>query len=843
MSYPFEIQDNRLKVCLLNIEESLKSLWNERILHQHYTNHGLDHSQRTKEILINLLKDYPQILNEYESFILLTAVLLHDIGMQLPEYSNIKLKTQYSFEELEIIRNNHHEASAKCILDSISKSSNLSLGLENCKEFVHEISEVTRNHRQVKLDYIKDSSIAGVKIRRKLISALLRIGDELDQDFRRINMIVLNIFDLPPLSKFHWWSHHYIQSILVDKGHIKIYFRFPESFKTDKRWQPLFQEKVEESIKNTFLEVFDILYENNIRLYKAIEIGRIRYASKGEILEPPDDLKDFLSQKVISPQEKIEEVSNRISFELYLDGIPYSKNEETINCVEDIAAKLDREEYDDAACLIERCKTDIRSKKDKLVLLLMAGTCYLNLGKYDVAEIYLNEIFELSKRRNLRVVYANIVSRIESAATNNLGIIKLHQGDFKFALELFENAETLAKKLENLSLASVALDNRGVVYQRLGLLEDALRCHFKANQMYKQLKNKIGGAKSYGNIACVYLLKNESEEAIRYSKRALRLFKSLDNKSGEAEELQTIGLIYSQKENYKSALINLASAYSLFYSIGFKRGLLTTKYSIALVLLEKERYDSCLRILNRILSEYQEIKNIDRVVDIYTSIGDVYYFKREFQTSLEYYNRCIENIKYATFETKKKVYSNIALLYSELNDYKKAQKYFEQILNEYPNDIKLIGGYAFFAYTKLNDIELAKKLFISALELDSKNPNNLVNYAGFLLSQSDSNGFKILDDLNSMSISGSLARVINLERNFYLFLHEKPNNPNPVYLKQIKQQIQGGVRSVGMNYKPNLEEAVRENHKHIEFIHDLARVITKAEEIDILKSYEIWSNL
>ena len=72
-----------------NIVEKVEKFWGLP-LHQHYTNQGIDHSQRIIKALGKLLEDFPDLLNQYEKFILLVSIYLHDIGMQSPRHERLK---------------------------------------------------------------------------------------------------------------------------------------------------------------------------------------------------------------------------------------------------------------------------------------------------------------------------------------------------------------------------------------------------------------------------------------------------------------------------------------------------------------------------------------------------------------------------------------------------------------------------------------------------------------------------------------------------------------------------------------------------------------------------------
>jgi HD superfamily phosphodiesterase len=89
----------------------------------------LDHSKRIIEIFGKLLQGHSNLLNKHEIFILLASAYLHDIGMQSPRHAGLPDKSEYTIEDLEKVREKHHEASAQIIIESVSNESALSLGL------------------------------------------------------------------------------------------------------------------------------------------------------------------------------------------------------------------------------------------------------------------------------------------------------------------------------------------------------------------------------------------------------------------------------------------------------------------------------------------------------------------------------------------------------------------------------------------------------------------------------------------------------------------------------------------------------------------------------------------
>ena len=59
-----KIEDGRLFGCLLNIETTVKGIWDQPFI-QHYTRHGLGHSERIYQMIGHLLDEHKGILNKH----------------------------------------------------------------------------------------------------------------------------------------------------------------------------------------------------------------------------------------------------------------------------------------------------------------------------------------------------------------------------------------------------------------------------------------------------------------------------------------------------------------------------------------------------------------------------------------------------------------------------------------------------------------------------------------------------------------------------------------------------------------------------------------------------------
>lgn len=218
-----------LRADLNRIKESAKRLLSESI--GHYTDHTIEHSERIIKILncllVKLMEHNPtndpydlQPLNEHEIFILLAACYLHDVGM------HYKKET----ENLEEIREEHHIYSYYMIVNSV-KDPQHNYNFNIPEKYVDNIAEVSQGHRKIDLSSRSfTDAIEGIniEIRPRFLTALLKLADELDIIYERVNIQRLKISNVNSYSMMHWFKHYYVMGIGITNGNIQIHFRFPQ---------------------------------------------------------------------------------------------------------------------------------------------------------------------------------------------------------------------------------------------------------------------------------------------------------------------------------------------------------------------------------------------------------------------------------------------------------------------------------------------------------------------------------------------------------------------------------------------------------------------------------------
>ncbi len=722
----FKLKQKKFKNCLSLVEEKVEFYWSKP-LHRWYTDHGLEHSKRIIECLEQLLQVKSSILSEAERFILLAAIYLHDIGMQFPVYAGLSKKDDYTKDELEIIRKNHNEASAKAIIASLDNNSGFSFGLENCKDYVDFIADVAKYHRKLDINTLKSVKLAGKTIRLPLLAALIRLGDELDADYRRVNPDILATVDIPAESKYHWWCHHYVQSLSIEEGIITIDFRFPEKYEKEEKLTGLIVDRVFISIKKQYEEVYDVLYKNDLHLYKDINKGKINFKRTGLYLIP-DDLYKYMIN-LLETEENAQKLSSATHTSWFVKGINYLNIPQMIEFLNNIFKYTEEENYQKAIKEIEDYGiVNIMSSGpiEKMYFANIAGNCYYHIGNLHKAREYYNQILTLTELRAVKELYKDIVILFKAAVSDNMGLIYQDTGEPDKALESHRDALEFTGEAHYSEGQASALTNIGHVYRDKGFLEEALAYYNQALDLDKQVGNLEGEATDLGNIGSIYKLKGKIYQSLDYYQKALDIYKKTGYRGGEATAFCNIGTIYHSEGKLDDALKCNLQALEIVRTTGASKGKVITLANIGSIYSDREETEKALEYYNQALNISRDISYRHGEANQLGNIGVIYSKRGEYDKALNYLRQSLDiSRESGCRQDEATALTNIGSIYRTRGDLDEAIKHFQQALDIDIEIGNLLGetqdlGNIGLIYSNKGEIEEALNCYWKVLEINKK---------------------------------------------------------------------------------------------------------------------------
>lgn len=232
------VRNGTYSTSLNSIKQDVGKIWGPsfRII-KDYTSHGLDHSDRIAQYVLKLigLNSSKRTFTDEELYLISASVCLHDIGMQcdIIKYKDIKKRSEklgasfpidlksekssdFSQEEQNAIRENHQYISAAWIDLSHNSCPAKKTPLEARipDDLVGDLMTVCMYHSKLPInDCDEESKITRTRLR--LISAILRLADELDISESRVTMDAYDGFRVDPENYIHWCLH----------DHTKVHFR------------------------------------------------------------------------------------------------------------------------------------------------------------------------------------------------------------------------------------------------------------------------------------------------------------------------------------------------------------------------------------------------------------------------------------------------------------------------------------------------------------------------------------------------------------------------------------------------------------------------------------------
>ncbi len=295
-----------------------------------------------------------------------------------------------------------------------------------------------------------------------------------------------------------------------------------------------------------------------------------------------------------------------------------------------------------------------QAKIDSLIRVLHNSTtdsAYVE-NCFEIAHAYIN-----SKQINRSFNYAdsamlrarkNKSERYIAFSYNNLGNLYNYINDFTSALDNFEKALKIQRKMGNVPAECSSILNKGNTYFYSGEYNKAEKCYRKALQLYRTIKSDVYTESNvYNNLGSACAAQNKFEEAKNWFTKSLEISQKNKDNISTAYTLNNIGNILTAEKKKEEALVYFKNALDLKVKYGDN----------------KDKADG----YTNIAEAYSELNEYKKAIE-YLTIGLSYR-----DTSI--YNKDLKN-----------QYRSFAFMYEKMNDIASANKYYK-LLNNVNNEV------------------------------------------------------------------------------------------------------------------------------------------------------------
>ncbi|MCW9041063.1 MAG: tetratricopeptide repeat protein [Flavobacteriales bacterium] len=268
---------------------------------------------------------------------------------------------------------------------------------------------------------------------------------------------------------------------------------------------------------------------------------------------------------------------------------------------------------------------------------------YNNLGYYYFGvDDYQNAVFSFEEAITISKEIDDLT--VIPTALNNIGFIFKQQGDILRALEYYHQSLKLNKALKEKEEIALALNNIGGVYFKLEEYDKALNYYREALLIEKESGTQKGIARLYSNIGSVYTNQEKKKEAIDYFNQSLKIYKELQLKKGIATSLSKIAVLemslvtdntLNKNSILNHVLLKHKEAYQIYSEIEDNEGKAYSLKNISLTYKELGDLSSSYDFANRSLAIAKKIGFPESIKNAAEILKDVAYHKREFKEAYD----------------------------------------------------------------------------------------------------------------------------------------------------------------------------------------------------------------
>ncbi len=298
---------------------------------------------------------------------------------------------------------------------------------------------------------------------------------------------------------------------------------------------------------------------------------------------------------------------------------------------------------------------------------------------------------------------------------NMLGMIDQIKGNFKSALQYYENALQIDESLNDIAGKSTDFNNIGSIYLTLGEYDKALERYIQALEIVERLDDLSSQISCKNNIGRVYEVKNEFDFALKYYLEALKLTEKVGDLNRKATLLNNIGMIYKAKEEYDKSIEYYNEAFRISDLLGDLYGKLILLNNIGRNYDENKDYEKALEKYNESIQIAEQLGDLSKKAGCLNNIGSIYLAQGKQNFALEKYQEALTIEERVGDPLMIIIYlNNIGMIYNNQENYILAKEKFTEALKIATEigDLSKKG----LLLTKIASIDMFQDNYTDALE-------------------------------------------------------------------------------------------------------------------------------
>ena len=298
---------------------------------------------------------------------------------------------------------------------------------------------------------------------------------------------------------------------------------------------------------------------------------------------------------------------------------------------------------------------------------------------------------------------------------NNLGSILKNNGDLNTALDKYNEAFVVFKKMNLLYAIANSYNNIGTIYFYYNDYVRTIEYFEKALKIRIELKDSLGISSSYTNLGIVNGDMDKALEAIEYINKALNISRQLKDKDGMARSLNSLGITLSDLGNISAAIDCYFQSLKLKEEINDKTGIASTCINLGRLYSNLGNSNKAIDYQRKGLTYCLELRDSNKAAIAYTSLGYSFSQTNKKDSALLYYKKSFEIYKRGNNKSGMAGnLNNIGLLFNASNQHDSAMYYF-MLAQSYYSDADNKQGVS-MSLNNIGNEFICKKDFKKAIE-------------------------------------------------------------------------------------------------------------------------------
>ncbi|GAB4194382.1 MAG: hypothetical protein Fur006_40060 [Coleofasciculaceae cyanobacterium] len=295
--------------------------------------------------------------------------------------------------------------------------------------------------------------------------------------------------------------------------------------------------------------------------------------------------------------------------------------------------------------------------------------------------------------------------KAQALRLNKEGLQQLNRGQFREALEKFQEALVIVREIGDRENEGTLLNNIGTAYHSLNQYPQALESYQRALVIAREIGDRQGEGKTLFNIGVVYGSQSQYSRALEFYQQSLAIRRELGDRNNEVLTLNKIGWVYRILGQYPQALESHQQALTIAEAEGDRWGEGESRHATGVIYFMVGQYGKALEFYQQALAIYRELSdspnsdraasrywrgiilNSDRAASRYwegiilNGIGFVRERLGQYPEALELYQQALAIATELGDRTGEGVnFNGLGRVYSNLGEFSKALEFYQQAL-------------------------------------------------------------------------------------------------------------------------------------------------------------------